>query len=239
MQGELFNNPEREALLEKRKSLLGESWFSKLGNQFDEAYMKKISQFLGQRRTETVVYPEPQDIFRAYQLCSYENTKVVIIAQDPYNDGTATGVAMGVRDYKVYPKTVDILDIAIAEDLYEGFRLQPIEPDLEYLCAQGVLLINSSLTVEHKAPNSHSHLGWNNFIKATIEQLNNKDFVVYLLWGSAGQAFKKYIADKHVVIEAEHPIKHKYEKRPNWIHNRPFSKTNQLLVNNGLEQINW
>lgn len=235
----MFDNPERDTLIQKRRQLLGDSWFNRLGGQFNEPYMKKISQFLAQRRQEAMVYPLPEDVFRAYQLCSYENTKVVIIAQDPYNDGTATGVAMGVRNPAIYPKTIDVLDDAIAEDLYGGFRLQPIDPDLEYLCVQGVLLINSSLTVEHKAPNSHQNIGWNNFIKATIEELNQKEFVIYLLWGSAAQTFKKYISDAHAVIEAEHPIKHKYEKRDKWLHNRPFSKTNQLLTNNGLEPINW
>lgn len=235
----MFDNPERDALLQKRRALLGDSWFMRLGGQFDKDYMKKIGLFLAKRRTEVMVYPAPEDVFRAYQLCSYENTKVVIIAQDPYNDGTATGVAMGVRNPQIYPKTVDVLDDAIAEDLYGGFRMQPIDPDLEYLCAQGVLLINSSLTVDHKAPNSHAGLGWNKFIEATIEALNEKDFVIYLLWGSAAQKFKGLVADKHIVLEAEHPIKHKYEKRPRWIHERPFSKSNQLLVNNGLAPINW
>lgn len=146
---------------------------------------------------------------------------------------------MGVKNPKIYPKTIDILDVAIAEDLYNGFRMQPIDPDLEYLCAQGVLLINSSLTVEHGNPNSHLDLGWSNFPKATIEALNEKEFVIYLLWGSHAQQFKKYVADKHVVIEAEHPNKHKYEKKPGWSHGRPFSKTNQLLINNQLKPINW
>lgn len=239
MQTEMFSNPVRDALVDKRKALLGESWYNKLGGEFDEDYMKKISQFLAKRRLEVAVYPAPEDVFRAYQLCPYEDTKVVCILQDPYNDGTATGVAMGVRNPQIYPKSIDVLDNAIAEDLYGGFRLQPIDPDLEYLEAQGVLLINSALTVEHKAPNSHSNIGWKNFIKATIEALNDKPYLIYLLLGSSGQYFKKYVADKHTVIEAEHPIKHKYEGRAKWESGRPFSKINQLLLNNNLAQINW
>ncbi len=239
MQQELFENRDRDAVINKRKQLLGESWFNKIGNQFDETYMRSISHFLANRRKEVMVYPAPEDVFRAFQLCSYESTRVVIIAQDPYNDGTATGVAMGVRNPSIYPKTVDILDVAIADDLYEGFRLQPIDPDLEYLCAQGVLLVNSALTVEHKNPNSHQTIGWFNFIKAAINELNKKEFVIYLLWGTKAQYFERYISDAHEVIKAEHPIKHKYENRPMWLHERPFSKTNQLLINRGEEPINW
>lgn len=239
MQTEMFSNPVRDALVDKRKALLGESWYNQLGSQFDEPYMKKISQFLAERRQQVQVYPAPEDVFRAYQLCSYEDVKVVFILQDPYNDGTATGVAMGVRNPQIYPKSIDILDDAIAEDLYGGFRLQPIDPDLEYLEAQGVMLLNSALTVEHKAPNSHSAIGWKNFIKATIERLNDKEHLIYLLLGSSGQSFKPYIADKHTVLTAEHPIKHKYEGRERWDSGRPFSKINQLLLNNNQTIINW
>lgn len=82
MQTEMFENPERDALLQKRRALLGDSWFARLAEQFDLPYMKKIGQFLAQRRLEAMVYPAPEDVFRAYQLCSYENTKVVIIAQN-------------------------------------------------------------------------------------------------------------------------------------------------------------
>lgn len=239
MQIELFDNPQRDALLQLRRGLLGDSWFNRLGQEFDKDYMVKISQFLTQRRQQVMVYPESKDVFRAYQLCSYESTKVVIICQNPYHDGTATGVAMGVKNPKTYPKTIDILDTAIADDLYEGFRLQPIDPDLEYLEAQGVLLINSSLTVEHGDANTHLNIGWQKFVKATIEALNEKEFVIYLLWGSSAQQFKGMIADKHVVILAEHPNKHRYENRPTWNHLRPFSKSNQLLINAGLTPINW
>lgn len=239
MQAELFVDPNRDTLIEKRKALLGDSWFKKLGSQFDMCYMRKISAYLARRRQEVMVYPKPEDVFRAYQLTSYEDVKVVFLLQDPYNDGTATGIAMGVKDSQVYPKSVDVLDIAIAEDIYDGFRLQPIDPDLEYLSAQGVLMLNSYLTVEHRNPKSHSRIGWNWFIQATIEELNKKEFVIYLLLGSSAQIFKKYISDTHIVIEAEHPIKHKYDKRPRWEHNKPFSKINQLLTNRGLEPINW
>lgn len=239
MQQELFENRDRVELLSKREALLGSSWFDKIGSQFDETYMQSISQYLAKRRKEVMVYPAPENVFRAYQLTPFEEVKVVIILQDPYNDGTATGVPMGVKEPRIYPKSVDVLDIAIAEDLYDGFRLQPIDPDLEYLCAQGVLMLNSALTVEHKAPNSHQTIGWGKFIKATIEALNTKHSLIYLLLGSKAQNFRRYIADAHTVIEVEHPIKHKYENRPRWEHDRIFSKTNQLLINYGEEPINW
>lgn len=235
----LFPNPDRDAKIAKRKLLLGESWYAKLGDEFDKPYMQRMSIFLGQRRTEVKVYPDAPDVFRAYQLSPYDKTNVVMILQDPYNDGTATGVAMGVRNASVYPKTIDILDKAIEEDVYNGFKIAPTDPDLEYLCSQGVLLTNTALTVEHKSPNSHQGIGWHVFIKRVIEELNKKEFVVYMLFGGHAQTFKKFISDAHEVIEAEHPIKHKYENRPSWVHNRPFSKANTLLENHNLKKIFW
>lgn len=238
-QGELFENPERDARIARRREILGDSWYEQLGDEFDKPYMRKLSLFLANRRREVFVYPEPENVFRAYQLTPYENVKVCLILQDPYNDGTATGVAMGVKNYKTYPKTIDILDKAIEEDMYNGFKIAPTEPDLEYLCKQGVLLTNTALTVEHRTPNSHQGMGWHTFIRRVIEELNKKPFVVFMLWGSHAQSFKKFIADKHEVIEAEHPIKHKYEERDRWEHGRPFSKANTLLENHGLKKVFW
>jgi len=228
-----------DELEQRRRELLGDSWYEQLGDEFDKPYMLELGNKVAQRRAMIPVYPNKDDVFRAFQLSSYWATKVVIIVQDPYNDGTATGVAMGVKEKMFYPKTIDILEDAIGTDLYDGFYFPPIDMSLEYLANQGVLLLNSSLTVEHKSPNSHANYGWDKFIKRAIEELNKKEFVVYLLWGSNAQSFKKYVSDAHAVLEAEHPIKHKWDKRDSWLHNRPFSKTNVLLENNKLEPIKW
>lgn len=239
MQNELFANPERDTLIEKRKSLLGEEWYEQLKGEFDKPYMKELSLKIAERRQVVKVYPEPQNVFRAYQLTPYDRVKVVLLLQDPYHDGTATGVAMGVMNPKIYPKSIDYLDKAIEEDVYDGLRFPPLDPDLEYLCREGVLLINTALTVEHGTPNSHQNIGWHTFTKAVIEALNKRDFVVYILMGSHAQSFKKYVEDAHAVIEVEHPNKHTYDKRPKWEHQRCFTKANQLLINHSMKSMVW
>lgn len=159
MQNELFDNPVREALDRKRKELLGDEWYNQIGAEFDQPYMKTLSTKLAHRRNEVIVYPTPDRVFRTYQMVPYSKVKVVLLLQDPYNDGTATGLAMGVENPKIYPKSIDYLDKAIEEDIYEGLRFPPLDLDLEYLTREGIMLLNTALTVEHRAPNSHQGLG--------------------------------------------------------------------------------
>lgn len=239
MQNELFDNSIRDSLERIRRDLLGDEWFEKLKTEFDEPYMQSLSKKLTIRRGEVMVYPSPDRVFRAYQMTPYDKVKVILLLQDPYNDGTATGLAMGVENPKIYPKSIDYLDKAIEEDVYEGMRFPPLDPDLEYLTREGVMLLNTALTVEHRAPNSHQGWGWHNFIKATIEALNKRDYVVWIMMGSNAQALTKYISDAHDVIEVEHPNKHTYDKRPGWDYQRCFSKCNQLLINNSKTPVVW
>ena len=242
MQGDMFKDvqADRSVLLAKRKGLLGESWFNVLGDYFDTPNMQNISKYIAQRRLQTMVYPAPENVFKAFQVTPYEDVKVVIIAQDPYNDGTATGIAMGTDGYQNYPKTIDVLDKAVENSVYDGLRFPPLDPTLMPWATQGILLINSVLTVEHKQANSHSKIGWQYFILRAIEELDKKDFVVYLLWGAEAQRFEKYVKGKnHMVLKAEHPIKHKYEKRPEWIHNDCFNEANRLLDFHNLKKISW
>lgn len=239
MQNELFDNPIREALERKRRELLGDEWYNQIGKEFDEPYMQTLSKKLALRRNEVMVYPEPSRVFRAYQMTPYDKVKVVLLLQNPYHDGTATGLAMGVENPKIYPKSIDYLDKAIEEDIYEGLRFPPLDPDLEYLTREGVMLLNTSLTVEHGNPQSMLNIGWNHFIKATVEALNKRDYVIWLMMGSNAQAFTKYVSDAHNVIEVEHPNKHTYDKRPKWDYQRCFSKANQLLINNNKSPIIW
>lgn len=238
-QSELFENPVRDALEAKRRQLLGDEWYEQVGEEFDKPYMQALSKRLALRRNEVMVYPEPSKVFRAYQMTPHQKVRVVLLLQDPYNDGTATGLAMGVENPQVYPKTIDYLDKAIEEDVYDNLRFPPLDPDLEYLTREGVMLLNTALTVEHRSPNSHQGWGWQHFIKATIDALNKKDYVVYLMMGSNAQAFTKYVSDVHDVIEVEHPNKHTYDKRPSWKYDRCFSKCNQLLINNNLSPVIW
>lgn len=232
---ELIPNP----LAEMRKELIGEEWYKQIGEEFDKKYMVELSNRLRQRRLEVMVYPPSDRVFRAYQMTPYNKVKVVLLLQNPYHDGTATGLAMGVENPKIYPKSIDYLDKAIEEDVYDGMRFPPLDPDLEYLTREGVMLLNTSLTVEHRNPNSMQNYGWNHFIKATIDALNKKEYVVYIMMGSNAQAFTKYVSDAHDVIEIEHPNKHVYDKREKWDYGKCFSKCNQLLINNNLSPVIW
>ena len=131
MQRDLFKT-EQEALnlIEKRKRLLGESWYEVLKEEFNKPYLQKISMYIAERRAVSVVYPTPENVFKAYQVTPYDKVKVILISQDPYNDGTATGIAMGTNGYLEYPKTIDVLDKAVEEDVYDGLRFPPLDPSI-------------------------------------------------------------------------------------------------------------
>jgi uracil-DNA glycosylase len=202
---------------EQIRLLIGGSWYKQLHQEFDSAYMKKINKFLGENK----YYPETHNIFRAFMLCGFDNTKIVILGQDPYHDGQANGLAFSTQG-KMNPSLRMILD-GINEDAQFGSYLEH-QHNLSYLCDRGVLLMNTALTVSPGEPESHLEL-WAPFTRAVLSKLNAKDTpIVFLLWGKKAQYYKKYIDPmKHTILEAEHPAYAARMHRP-WEHNNCFSE---------------
>ncbi|OXS99305.1 uracil-DNA glycosylase [Notoacmeibacter marinus] len=217
---------------------LEDSWKSALGEEFASPYMAVLKSFL---KTEyangQVVFPKGSDYFRALDLTPLDDVKVVILGQDPYHgDGQAHGLCFSVQpDVRIPPSLVNIYkemesDLGIAPARH-GF--------LESWAKQGVLLLNSVLTVRRGEAASHRGQGWERFTDAVIRRVNTLDHpVVFMLWGSYAQKKASLVdADRHLVLKAPHPS-------PLSAHNgffgcRHFSKANAFLEKNGMEPIDW
>lgn len=181
-----------------------------------------------------IIFPNKKDIFNAYKLTPYENIKVVIIGQDPYhNDGQAQGLAFSVPDNFKLPPSLKNIFIELKSDL----NIINENGNLEFWAKQGVFLINTILTVEKNKPLSHSKFGWDKLITETIKEINKKDNVIFLLWGGEAKKYKKYITSNNFIIEDPHPSPLSCY-RGFW-GSKPFSKINNILDKNNIENINW
>ncbi len=184
------------------------------------------------------IFPPKEHIFEALKLTSYENTKVVIVGQDPYHGvGEAHGLSFSVRKGIRVPPSLQ----NIYKEIYDDLGI--IEPrdvgDLTKWAKEGVLLLNSILTVEKDKAGSHSSLGWEFFTDSIIKKLNEKENpVVFILWGSFARSKKFYITNpRHHIVESTHPSP--FSARNGFFGSKPFSKTNEFLKNDGLEPIDW
>ncbi len=201
------------------------------------------------KETKTQVYPEGKNIFRALNECPYKDVKVVVLGQDPYFDGSATGLAFdnqynrkGGASQSLKRIISEISSDAYNTDAHGYSTLKPAEymnvnSVLEHLPRQGVLLLNTALTVEHKNPGSHIEL-WKLFTNSLIEKLQEKDNIVWILWGNHAKAFKDQITNKtHKIVEGCHPAAR--GKHNTFAGGKYFSKTNALLEKMGHSKINW
>lgn len=221
---------------------VSDGWRTALKDEFRQPYMEQLAEFLERRAAAgTTILPRPENIFRALELTPLERSRVVILGQDPYHGlGQAHGLCFSVLPtVKVPPSLVNIYkeleaDLGIARAQH-GF--------LESWARQGVLLLNSVLTVEMGQPASHQKKGWERFTDAVIQKVNARtEPVVFLLWGNYAQRKAEFVnsVDKggpHLVLKAAHPS-------PLSAHNgffgcRHFSQTNSFLKKNGLEPIDW
>lgn len=248
----------------RRRNLLGDSWYDILSFEINSPSMNTLGSYIRQRRKVAKVYPEEQDVFRAFKLCSFEHTKVIILGQDPYYDGSADGLAFSYKNgiKKPTQKSLDIILKEVESDVYNGFNPSVYDYDLSHWAEQGVLLLNSTLTVEHGKANSHANIGWNWFITRVLYKLwihpkpkvflilgkNAKDTFNQLL-NSVNPEFIGGISDNHLLISATHPASDLYNKDiyGNVIPNYPitfsggkyFSKINDWLELNNRKKIIW
>lgn len=213
------------------------SWKEALAPEFEKPYFAALSGFLhAEKAAGKVIYPPGNAIFRCFELTPVDRVKVVILGQDPYHGpGQAMGLSFSVPQSVQAPPSLKNIFREIESDL--GIHMSG-SPDLTPWARQGVLLLNTSLTVEAGTPMSHSRIGWAEFTDAVIRYLSdNKEGIVFLLWGRFAQGKKALIdTSRHHVLEAAHPSP---LAGGAFFGCRHFSKTNEYLINEGKSPINW
>ena len=215
------------------------SWQALLGAEKQKPYfIETLTQVEHARQSGQVIYPPQSDVFNAFKLTDLAGLKVVILGQDPYHGpNQAHGLAFSVRKGVRTPPSLQNMYKELALE-YPDFTI-PSHGCLEDWAKQGVLLLNTVLTVVATQANSHRHLGWEQFTDAVIEKINKeKENVVFLLWGNYAISKSKFIdQEKHFVLTSVHPSPLSASR--GFFGNKHFSRTNEFLVSKGLEPINW
>lgn len=212
-------------------------WKKILQDEFDKPYFADISNFLKIEKAQgKIIYPPGPQIFNAFDKTPFDKVKVVLLGQDPYHGpGQAMGLSFSVPDgIKPPPSLINIFK-ELSKDV--GIPI-PKTGNLTKWAEQGVLLLNASLTVRVNEPNSHAKIGWHTFTDAVIQRISeHKRNVVFLLWGAFARQKQVFIEQgKHLVLQTAHPSPFSVEKFFGCSH---FSKTNNYLVYNGIDPINW
>ena len=213
------------------------SWKPFLESEFQKDYMKEIKNFLMNcSKNNEAVYPHPKNIFRSLELTSFSNVKVVILGQDPYHGpNQAHGLAFSVHKKVPNPPSLKNIFREMSEDLGLGERSSG---DLTNLAKQGVLLLNTCLTVSPGKPGSHSNLGWQEFTDSVIRAVNTKNNIVFMLWGSYAQKKKELLSNKkNLILEAPHPSP--LSAHRGFFGCKHFSKANEFLKTNNFKDIDW
>ncbi|MAQ31943.1 MAG: uracil-DNA glycosylase [Flavobacteriales bacterium] len=213
------------------------SWKRELDMEFQKPYFIKLVQFLKKEYNECSVFPQSSLIFNAFNRCVFGDVKVVILGQDPYHGiGQAHGLSFSVPSGVKIPRSL----INIFKELKSDLKLDmPTSGDLSGWSDQGVLLLNSILTVKRSIPGSHQMQGWEVFTDAVIELISRKKRnVVFILWGAyAGKKGLKINKDKHMIVTSPHPSP--FSANRGFFGSRPFSRCNDYLVLNKKEPIKW
>lgn len=217
--------------------MIGNDWDEKLNIVWNSEGFKKFMKIVDKEYATKVIYPPKNHIFEALKLTSYQDTKVVIVGQDPYHgENEAHGLSFSVqKGIKVPPSLQNIY-----KELYDDLNIPPRnDGDLSGWAKEGVLLLNAVLTVVKDTPASHRNLGWERLTDYIIKILNEKETpVVFILWGNFAKAKQKLITNpKHLVITSPHPSP--FSARYGFFGSKPFSKTNEFLKANHLKEIDW
>lgn len=217
---------------------ISESWKSQLVSEFEKDYFKNLVAFVKSEYATLKVYPAGKLIFNAFEKCSFETTKVVIIGQDPYHgEGQAHGLSFSVNDGIAKPPSLQNIFKEIQNDL--GIA-PPISGNLERWASQGVLLLNATLTVRANEAGSHQNKGWEQFTDAVIKLISDKkENVVFMLWGAHAQKKGKIIdGNKHFILKSKHPSPLS-ANQGGWFGLNHFSQCNNYLIARGLGEIDW
>lgn len=217
--------------------MITNDWALQLQEETRKPYYKTLYETVVKEYKTTQVFPPSRDLFKAYELCPYHKVKVVILGQDPYhNVGQAQGMSFSVPKGVPLPPSLQNIFKEIRDDLS---ILEPDCGDLSYWAKQGVLLLNTVLTVRAHQAFSHRGIGWEEFTDATIRAIEEKeDPVVYILWGAPAQKKRSMIRQKkRLVLTAPHPSP--LSAYRGFFGSKPFSKCNAYLRKEGVEEIDW
>ena len=217
--------------------MINKSWDEFLKNEFEQDYFRKLSAFLKTEYAEKTIYPPKQEVFSAFYYTDLDKVKVVILGQDPYHEpNQACGMCFAVKPGNPLPKSL----INIYREIHDDLGLNMTTNGyLVKWATQGVLLINTVLTVERGKANSHKGQGWEIFTDHVIELLNKQDQpIVFLLWGNNARSKTVLLNNpRHLVLTAAHPSP--LSAYNGFFGCRHFSKTNEFLERNGLKPIDW
>jgi len=212
---------------------MGDEWYKLLSPIIHTNYFLSLGKAISQKGfTSKTIYPEADNIFRAFRECPLGMLKVVVLGQDPFHNGKATGLAFSNKDLFYISPSLSNIFKEVEEDCYNGIQLDQ-DPDLTRWARQGVLLLNTALTVEKGKPGSHLEM-WKPFTKFVLEAISKEvPAVVYLLWGNNAKDYMKYInRECNFVLISAHPSPFSYNK--GFKGNKHFSKTNEILKEVGL-----
>lgn len=215
-----------------------ESWKKHLNPEFEKPYFSDLVSFVKQEYKNHTCFPKASDIFNAFNHCHFEDTKVVIIGQDPYHGiGQANGLCFSVNEGIKHPPSLINIFKEIEQDLGITY---PKSGNLMPWADQGVLLLNATLTVRAHLAGSHQNKGWEQYTDAVIKTISTeKTNVIFLLWGGFAKKKKKLIdTKKHIILESGHPSPLS-ANRGYWFGNKHFSKTNSQLEQVGETSIDW
>ncbi len=226
-------------MLEK---LIGKSWSDAMMPYLSVDYMNDLGRALALEYKQSKVFPPQEDIFNAFKLTPYDKVQVLCLSLDPYiREGQAYGVAFGVRESCIaIPASLRNIEKEVENDIYGGFKLT-FDFTLEHWCKQGCFMYNTALTVVEGKTGSHLKL-WSPFTKAVVNALNDKDFCIYILLGKNAQSYSELIVPKEgqYIITAPHPAAEAYAGgNAGFFGSKIFSKTNQILIENGRNKIEW
>ena len=218
-------------------NLVGNSWDLILEEEYKKDYFKKLVEFINNEYKEKTIYPKKSCILKALSLTRYEDIKVVILGQDPYHgEKEANGLAFSVSNGIKLPPSLKNIYKELKDDL--GIEVST-SGNLECWSKEGVLLLNTVLTVEKDKPASHKNKGWEIFTDAIIKKINERtNPVVFILWGNFARSKKSLITNSiHKIIESPHPSP--FSARTGFFGSKPFSKTNSYLKENNQKEIDW
>lgn len=213
------------------------SWKRALAAEWDKPYFKSLTDFVRAEYGTKQCFPPARRIFAAFDACPFEDVKVVILGQDPYHDvGQANGLSFSVNPGMPFPRSL----VNIFRELHDDIGCpMPVDGDLSRWARQGVLMLNSTLTVEAHRPTSHNGRGWEEFTDEVIMRLaQDREHLVFILWGSYAARKGAFIArNRHCVITSPHPSPLSASR--GFFGSKPFSRANDYLLAHGLTPINW
>lgn len=214
------------------------TWKETLKEEFAKDYFYTLSDFVKNQYKENVVYPEPKNIFKAFEACPFDDVKVVIIGQDPYHGPKqANGLCFAVQEGVAIPPSLKNIFKEIESDL--NIQTNKTNGDLTRWAKQGVLLLNATLTVRANSPGSHQNKGWEIFTDSVIKTLSDKkEKLIFILWGNYAKK-KGAVIDrsKHLVLESQHPSP--FSAYNGFFGCKHFSQANKYLSSKGLGEIDW